>query len=88
MKILKFCDWNYKDMATNHTNVTKIELIDQDKYYKTYADVFGKDTVDPIDHKRMFNDYGQQWDRSSLRKDFNFKLTKSKVIGYNDKRLN
>ena len=21
MKILKFCDWNYKDMATNHTNV-------------------------------------------------------------------
>ena len=88
MKILKFCDWNYKDMASNHTNVTKIELIDQDKYYKTYADVFGKDTVDPIDHKRMFNDYGQQWDRSSLRKDFNFKLTKSKVIGYNDKRLN
>ena len=88
MKILKFCDWNYKDMATNHTNVTKIELIDQDQYYKTYADVFGKDTVDPIDHKRMFNDYGQQWDRSSLRKDFNFKLTKSKVIGYNDKRLN
>ena len=88
MKILKFCDWNYKDMATNHTNVTKIELIDQDKYYKTYADVFGKDTVDPIDHKRMFNDYGQQYDRSSLRKDFNFKLTKSKVMGYNDKRLN
>jgi len=88
MKILKFCDWNYKDMATNHTNVTKIELIDQDQYYKTYADVFGKDTVDPIDHKRMFNDYGQQWDRSSLRKDFNFELTKSKVIGYNDKRLN
>ena len=88
MKILKFCDWNYKDMATNHTNVTKIELIDQDKYYKTYADVFGKDTVDPRDHKKMFNDYGQQWDRSSLRKDFNFKLTKSKVIGYNDKRLN
>ena len=88
MKILKFCDWNYKDMASNHTNVTKIELIDQDKYYKTYADVFGKDTVDPIDHKRMFNDYGQQWDRSSLRKDFNFELTKSKVIGYNDKRLN
>ena len=88
MKILKFCDWNYKDMATNHTNVTKIELIDQDKYYKTYADVFGKDTVDPIDHKRMFNDYGQSYDRQSLRKDFNFKLTKSKVIGYNDKRLN
>ena len=32
MKILKHCDWNYKDMATNHTNVTKIELIDEDQY--------------------------------------------------------
>ena len=29
-----------------------------------------------------------QYDRQSLRKDFNFKLTKSKVLGYNDKRLN
>ena len=88
MKILKFCDWNYKDMATNHTNVTKIELIDQDKYYKTYADVFGKDTVDPIDHKRMFNDYGQQYDRQSIRKDFNPAMTKSKVYSYNGKKMN
>ena len=88
MKILKFCDWNYKDMACNHTNVTKIELIDQDKYYKTYADVFGKDTVDPIDHKRMFNDYGQHCDRQSLRKDFNPSLTKSKVLHYNNEWVN
>ena len=88
LKILKHCDWHYKDMAVNHTNVTKVELIPQKQYYTTYADVFGKDTVDLIDHKRMFNDYGQQYDRQSLRKDFNFKLTKSKVIGYNDKRLN
>ena len=87
MKILKFCDWNYKDMATNHTNVTKIELIDQDQYYTTYYDVFGE-TVDEHDRKRMFNDYGQQWDRSSLRKDFNMELTKSKVLHYNDRRLN
>ena len=87
LKILKHCDWHYKDMAVNHTNVTKVELIPQKQYYTTYADVFGKDTVDPIDHKRMFNDYGQQYDRQSLRKDFNFKLTKSKVLGYNDKRL-
>ena len=87
LKILKHCDWHYKDMAVNHTNVTKIELIPQKQYYTTYADVFGKDTVDPIDHKRMFNDYGQSYDRQSLRKDFNFKLTKSKVLGYNDKRL-
>ena len=87
LKILKHCDWHYKDMAVNHTNVTKVELIPQKQYYTTYADVFGKDTVDPIDHKRMFNDYGQSYDRQSLRKDFNFKLTKSKVLGYNDKRL-
>ena len=88
LKILKHCDWHYKDMAVNHTNVTKVELIPQKQYYTSYADVFGKDTVDLIDHKRMFNDYGQQYDRQSLRKDFNFKLTKSKVLGYNDKRLN
>ena len=60
-----------KDMAVNHTNVTKVELIPQKQYYTTYADVFGKDTVDLIDHKRMFNDYGQSYDRQSLRKDFN-----------------
>jgi len=87
LKILKHCDWHYKDMAVNHTNVTKVELIPQKQYYTTYADVFGKDTVDSIDHKRMFNDYGQQYDRQSLRKDFNLKLTKSKVLSYNDKGL-
>jgi hypothetical protein len=36
----------------------------------------------------MWTDYGQQWDRQSLRKDFNPQLTKSKVKSYNDKRLN
>ena len=88
LKILKHCDWHYKDMAVNHTNVTKVELIPQKQYYTTYADVFGKDTVDPIDHKRMFNDYGQQYDRQSLRKDFNPQLTRKKVLSYNDTRLN
>ena len=34
----------------------------------------------------MFNDYGQQYDRSSLRKDFNPKLTKSKVYSYNGEK--
>ena len=29
LKILKHCDWHYKDMAVNHTNVTRVELIDQ-----------------------------------------------------------
>ena len=88
LKILKHCDWHYKDMAVNHTNVTKVELIPQKQYYTTYADVFGKDTVDLIDHKRMFNDYGQQYDRQSLRKDFNPQLTRKKVLSYNDTRLN
>ncbi len=87
MKILKHCDWNYKDMATNHTNVTNIEIIMEKEYYTSYYDVFGE-TVDEHDKKRMFNDYGQQYDRSSLRNDFNMKLTKSKVLHYNDRRVN
>ena len=85
LKILKHCDWHYKDMAVNHTNVTKIELIPQKQYYTTYEDVFG-DVA--LNDKKMFNDYGQSYDRQSLRKDFNPKLTKSKVLSYNDKRLN
>ena len=36
----------------------------------------------------MFNDYGQQYDRSSLRKDFNPAMTKSKVYSYNGKKMN
>ena len=88
MKILKFCDWNYKDMATNHTNVTKVELIDQDQYYTSYYDVFGETCDNEKDKKRMFNDYGQCWDRQSFRKDFNPNLTKSKVLHYNNKAIN
>ena len=73
MKILKFCDWNYKETAKNFENVTKIELIDQDKYYLNYEQVFG-DTAK--DNKSMFNDYGQSYDtRQSFRKDFNKELT-------------
>ena len=32
-------------------------------------------------------DYGQCWDRQSLRKDFNPDLTKSKVLHYNNKEV-
>ena len=39
------------------------------------------------DKKRMWTDYGQCWDRQSLRKDFNPELTKSKVLHYNDRGL-
>ena len=88
MKMLKFCDWNYKDMATNHTNVSRIELIDQDQYYTSYYDVFGETCDNEKDKKRMFNDYGQCYDRQSLRKDFNPALTRSKVLHYNNKAIN
>ena len=91
MKILKFCDWNYKDMASNFTRVSKVELIDEDQYYTSYADVFG-DTMTKDELKReklhMFNDYGQSYDRQSLRKDFNIAYTKSKVYSYNGKKMN
>ena len=72
MKVLKHCDWNYKDPATNFANSTRIELIDQDEYYKTYEQVFGDVAKND---KHMFNDYGQSYDRQSFRKDFNPELT-------------
>ena len=86
MKLLKHCDWNYKDMATNHTNVTNIEIIMEKEYYTSYYDVFGDSCDDEKDKKRMFNDYGQNWDRQSMRKDFNPTLTKSKLLHYNNEK--
>ena len=91
MKLLKHCDWNYKDMATNYTNVSNIEIVMEKDYYTSFADVFG-DTMQKHELEReklhMFNDYGQQNDRQSLRKDFNPKLTKSKVYSYNGEKCN
>jgi hypothetical protein len=86
MKMLKFCDWNYKDSAANFTNVTNIEIIMEKDYYLSYFDVFGNVVDDDKDKKRMFNDYGQNWDRSSMRKDFNPSLTKSKLLHYNNEK--
>ena len=83
MKILKWTDWNYKETAENFQNATRIELIDEKQYYQTYEDVFGESAAED---KNMFNDYGQQYHRQSLRKDFNKKLTKSKVPSYGGKR--
>ena len=86
MKIIKFCDWNYKESAKNFANSTRVELIDQDQYYQTYKDVFG-DVAE--DNDGMFNDYGQKFDRQSLRKDFNPALTTKKVgISVKYKSLN
>jgi hypothetical protein len=84
MKILKWTDWNYKESAENFENSTRIELIDQKQYYQTYEDVFG-DTA--AGNKNMFHDYGQKWDRQSLRKDFNPKITKKYVKVYNERGL-
>ena len=86
MKMLKHCDWNYKDSAANFTNVTNIEIIMEKEYYLSYFDVFGNVVDDDKDKKRMFNDYGQNWDRSSMRKDFNPSLTKSKLLHYNNEK--
>ena len=89
MKLLKHCDWNYKESAKNFVNVTKIDLVMEKDYYTSFADVFG-DVMSTDEYKKeklhMFNDYGQQYDRSSLRKDFNPKLTKSKVYSYNGEK--
>ena len=85
LKILKYIDWNYKETAVNFQNISKLELIDQKQYYTTYEDVWPECAVGD---KNMFNDYGQKYDRQSLRKDFNKELTKKYVNHYNDKRLN
>ena len=84
MKIVKFLDWNYKETATNFTKISRVEIIENKDYWMTYEDVFG-DTAK--DDKALFNDYGQQWSRSSLRKDFNFAITKSKVKHYDNKKV-
>ena len=85
LKIVKFLDWNFKETATNFAKTSKVELIDEDQYYQTYEDVFG-DTASG--NKNMWYDYGQKYDRQSLRKDFDMKFTKSKVLHYNDRRVN
>ena len=86
LKIVKFLDCNYKETAVNYANTSRVELIDQKQYYQSYKDVFGD--IAEADDKKMWTDYGQQYDRQSLRKDFNPKLTRKKVLSYNDKRLN
>ena len=84
LKIIKFLDWNYKETATNFAKTTKVELIDHKQYYQTYEDVFGETASGNTD---MFNDYGQKYDRQSLRKDFDLSKTKKYVKHYNDKRI-
>ena len=84
MKLIKFLDWNYKESASNFANATRIELIDEKQYYQTYEDVFGETATGD---KNLFNDYGQKWDRQSLRKDFDISKTKKLVKEYNGKDI-
>ena len=85
LKIVKFLDWNFKETATNFAKTTRVELIDQKQYYETFEDVYGDVAAGD---KKMWYDYGQQYDRQSLRKDFNPQLTKKKVSYYNNKKVN
>ena len=84
MKLIKFLDWNYKETASNFAKCTRIELIDEDQYYQTYEDVFGETASGD---KNLFNDYGQKWDRQSLRKDFDMTKTKKHVREYNGRGI-
>ena len=91
MKLLKHCDWNYKDMATNYTNVSNIEIVMEKDYYTSFADVFADSMAEhekERESKHMWTDYGQSNDRQSLRKDFNPAMTKSKVYSYNGRKCN
>jgi hypothetical protein len=89
MKMLKHCDWNYKETAKNFENVTNIDIVTEKDYYTSFADVYG-DVMSKDEYKtqklHMWHDYGQQYDRGSLRKDFNPAMTKSKVYSYNGKK--
>ena len=91
MKMLKHCDWNYKDSAVNFTNVSNIEIVMEKDYYTSFADIFADSMAEhekERESKHMWTDYGQSNDRQSLRKDFNPKLTKSKVYSYNGEKVN
>ena len=84
-KMVKFLDSNYKETAENYQNISKVELIDEEQYYTTYEDMW---PIEAEGDRKMWQDYGQQYDRQSLRKDYNKKLTNRNVLNYNDKRLN
>ena len=82
-RVKAFCDKNYKETASNATGHTKVEMIHGDHYYETYADVFGKETVQG--DNALFHDFGQLWNgRQFFKKDFNPDFTSQ----YEHKHLN
>ena len=75
-KVKAFCEKNYKDVATNYTGYSYVEIIVGDEYYKTYAEEFGEDITES--DRSFFNDYGQLWNtRQFFKYDFAPELTKS-----------
>ena len=75
-KVKAFCEKNYKDVATNYTGYSYVEIIVGDEYYKTYEEEFGTDIVGT--DNSYFNDYGQLWNtRQFFKYDFAPDLTKS-----------
>ena len=78
--VLSVSSWSQAGMMNYEFKTEK-------EYYTSYYDIFGETCDSVKDKKRMWTDYGQCWDRSSLRKDFNPKLTRSKGLHYNDRGL-
>ena len=75
-KVKAFCDKNFREVATNDTGYTEVEILTGDEYYKTYEDEFGTDVVGT--DNSYFNDYGQLWNtRQFFKYDFAPDLTKS-----------
>jgi len=63
-KVKTFCDKNFREVATNDTGYTEVEILTGDEYYRTYEDEFGTDD-------------GQLWNtRQFFKYDFAPDLTK------------
>jgi len=72
-KIKKYCDKNYVESATNFVGNTKVAILTDEDYYKTYEDVFGD--IAYRDNS-LFNDYGQLYNgRQFHKKDYDPEFT-------------
>ena len=72
-KIKKYCDKNYNETATNFVGNTKVAILNDEDYYKTYEDVFGDLAYRD---NSLFNDYGQLYNgRQGFKKDYDPEFT-------------
>jgi len=72
-KIKKYCDKNYNENATNFVGNTKVAILNDEDYYKTYEDVFGDLAYRD---NSLFNDYGQLYNgRQFHKKDYDPEFT-------------